>query len=226
MTTVHKFGSNIDVSNTEDIWSAGNDYPFPAMPAETSVVSDDAADTDSGTGARKIAVYGLDAQGLEIAQEIAVNGTTPVTLPIDISICYRAKVLTAGSENTNKGVISISHGATVIGEIPAGKGQTLMAIYKIPADKYANMKGWYATIGKNKTATITVEMMMRSPGGSWQVKEQVSLSTSSNGGWAYVYPSPLLIRPGTEIRLRALDGSTTGIMVTGGFDLDLRPIAD
>jgi len=222
--SVHKFGANASVDAAEDIWSVGGDYPFPSAVATTTIVSDDAADAAAGTGAQTIKVYGHDANGIEVAQTITLNGTTAVELPTDISICYRIKVLRSGSNETNVGNIQVKHGATVIGQVDEDKGQTLMAIYRVPSDKYAVLHGWYCTIGKNKTATVTIEMLMRSPGGSWQVKEAISLGTASSGGWAFTYPNPLVINPRVEIRIRAVDVSTTGVFVSAGFDLVLQPL--
>lgn len=221
---VHKFGSNLDIDTAttpEDVWDYGGAYPFPAAAAATTIVSDEAADDGApvGTGARTVRVYGVDANYTAIDEVITMNGTSAVTLANEYLRVFRMKVLTAGTDTTNKGTILVKHGATVIAQIAANEGQTLMAIYTIPAD-YAEMflVKWYVTCGKAVTTIATVVMQMREYGGAWQTKEKITISNTT-GDWQYTFPRPIAVDAKTDIRVRVTNVTANNTSINAGFDL-------
>lgn len=219
-SVVHKFGANpdIDTAAAEDIWDGGGDYPWPSAAAETTIQSSSANDAAEGTGARTVQVYGLDTNFLEIDEVVTLNGTTAVTLTKAYRRVHRARVLTAGSGGVNAGAITVQHGATVITRISTGMGQTLMAIYTVPADyTQALMLAWYATLEDTQASKGRVALMTREFGGAWQTKELVGVSDSA--GWDYVFTIPQRYPAKTDIRIRALAVSSNDSQISAGFDL-------
>ena len=220
---VHKFGRNVDIDTgvglPEDIWDAGAAYAWPAAAAETTIVSSSADDDTGGTGAITVEVYGLDANYMAINETATLNGAAAVTLSKQYLRVFRAKVLTAGSGEVNAGNIQIKHGATVLAQITADYGQTLMAIYTIPADFIqAWLVKWYVTLTKKQATAATVAIQMRSFGGAWQTKEVIGISNTS-GDWQYEYPQWIAVAPKTDIRIRALDVTADNTDISAGFDL-------
>ena len=74
-TSLFKFGFNADVDTTEEtVWSGGGDLVYPGAAGEVYISSDDTNDVNpAGTGARTIKIQGLDANYLEIEEDIALS---------------------------------------------------------------------------------------------------------------------------------------------------------
>ena len=220
-TVVHKFGANSDIDTgvglPEDIWDAGGAYPFPAAAGATAIVSDDAADAEAGTGARTVRVYGLDSNWADVTEEVTLNGTTSVALTTQFLRVFRAKVLTAGSGETNAGNLAISVGGTTVAQITAGYGQTLMAIFTSAADEEWQLLSWFVSIDGKTAAKAQVALQMRQNGGAWQTKmlAQVSDTQSIN----YTFPVPFIVGEKTDIRVRAIDVGANDTAISSTFGL-------
>ncbi len=219
---VHKFGTNFDVdtgTTPEDVWDAGGSYSWPAAAATTTIVSGSANDDSAGTGARTVRVYGVDANYVAIDEVATMDGTNAVTLANEYFRVFRMKVLTAGSHDTNVGNLAVKHGATVLAQITADMGQTLMAIYTVPVDYDAlYLVKIFATIDKRKTTAATIALQMRAEDGAWQTKVRFGLN-SSGGDYQYEYPNPMRVAAKTDIRMRVLDVTTDNTEIDGGFDM-------
>lgn len=70
----------IDDSDFKDVWGVDGNLVYPTAAETWEVLSDNAADTSAGAGARTIAVTYLDASYVEETVVVSLNGTTPVTL--------------------------------------------------------------------------------------------------------------------------------------------------
>lgn len=215
---IRKFGANLDVDAAEDIWDGGGNYPWPAAAAETTIVSSDAADDDGGTGAITVRVYGLDTNWMAIDEVVTMNGVGAVTLQNAYLRVFRAQVLTAGSAGTNVGNITIKHGATTIAQITAGYGQTLMAIYTIPAD-FTNglLLSWHAHLIDLTANKAGMSLIAREFGGAWQTKDLVGISDSNDHEYTYLMPEVFPAK--TDIRLRANSVNNPDAIITAGFDM-------
>ena len=139
---VSKFGRNPGVKSAdyESIWDGSNLYPWPTAAETLNVVSTDTDDSSSGTGARTVEIEGLNSSWAVITETVSMNGTTNVTTTNSFLRVYRARVVTAGSSGVNEGTITMTNttSSNVIAQISvdnSGFGQTLMAIYTIPAGK-------------------------------------------------------------------------------------------
>ncbi len=134
-----KFGFNPDVNGTEEtIWTQGGNYPWATAAFTAYIVSDAAADTSAGTGARTVTVEGLDENYVFQSVDVSLNGTTEVQIG-DANgwlRVFRAFVLTAGSAGTAAGTIHVqtTGGGTIYANLSAGN-QTQMALYTVPAGK-------------------------------------------------------------------------------------------
>lgn len=221
---VRKFGYNAEVATAtdpEDIWSVGGLYVFPTAAATTTIVSDsDEDDIDGGTGAQTVAVQMLDTDYVFSEPLIEMQGQTPVTLPTDALRVFRVRAITPGTNGTNVGTIQVKHDATVLAEIPAGKGQTQMAIYTVPADwSYAYLRRWRASIGRaTGTSFANVELWARHVGESWRSIDTLYLQTQGSSTMAENYRVMEYIPPKTDLLVRASEVSAT-LLVAASFDL-------
>jgi len=100
-TPLYKFARNPDINSTEEtIWEHGGNYVFPTSAAVRYVSSSDANDTNGGTGANKVRVFGLDADYALIEEEVELAGQTQVATSLSYLRIYRAYVTLAGSGGT------------------------------------------------------------------------------------------------------------------------------
>lgn len=142
--SVRKFGSNGAVGiSFEDIWSGQGLYTgFLQAAGVASIVPDDVNDTLAGSGARKMCLCGLDQDWNNVTEEVELNGTTPVastTTFIRLWRMFVSEVGTYGGENA--GEITATVGGNVCATVPAGFGQTQIAIYTVPASHRAFITG-------------------------------------------------------------------------------------
>lgn len=205
MTKSHIHGYNADVDiGTEDIWTGGGAYPFPAAAAATTIVSSSANDTAAGTGARTCRVVGLDANFKLVSEVVTLNGTTPVAL---VGVFFRilhAYVLTAGSGTTNAGAVDVKHTATVIATIVASQGRTQMAIFCAPAIPAAWCIKKFSACATNAVAgAVRINLWTRKTGAVWQIRAVTSVYGTTNNSVIFELASPIPLEAGEDVRLEA-----------------------
>ena len=227
---VHKFGQNLDVDTAaaEDVWEVGGDCVWPTSATTTTIVSASTDDATGGTGARTVQVQGLDEDYKTLTVTASMSGTNVVTLDTDFIRVFRAFVVTAGSGETNAGNIQIKHGSTVLAQVTADTGQTLMACYTVPANyKQAMLCGLSVNVDRfsgASTGTAQLALLTRSFGGAWLTKETATAKSGIGAiKWDYSNIGCLKFDPKTDMRIRALSVSANDTGVIGTFDLVLVP---
>lgn len=227
---IHKFGETPDIDSTdtnEEVWDGTGAYPWPSANATTTVVSSSGDDAEAGTGAQRIAVYGISIDSgtgdwVEYREEVTLDGVTPVSLSRDYFRIYRAHTIQVGSGGQNAGNIDVKHGATVLARIRTGLGQTLMAIYTVPDTgwrgfdfSYARVVRWDATIGAVSSARATVALQIRQEGEGWRTRRIANISEGS--GYDFDEPIGVIVQPRTDIRLQVLNNGVNNSTIAGGF---------
>lgn len=228
IATLNKFGWNPDIdtaTDPEDIWDAGGLHVPPTAARLHDIVSAVAADAAAGTGARTIRVEGLDASYAEQTEDITMNGVTPVPTVNTYTRIYRMYVLTAGSVGTNSGNITATAqtDATVTAQISGNKGQTLMAVYSVPASKTLYLTGYYGGIIRSAaTGSITIQLMTRGDIDSAEPATRVRHMTGSDvRGTNYVHHqfAPYVsYTEKTDVFVRVQEVAANNSEVFGGFD--------
>jgi hypothetical protein len=160
---INVFGHNPDVGTAayEDVWYAGGTYPYPtsALAVRVKAGGDAADDGAGGSGARTIRVEGLD-ENMALAQDtITTNGVgVGVAGTVTFFRVFYAYVLTAGTyggSNVADVVLETTAGTT-IASIQAGRAQTQIAAYSVPANHSAYMFGFRLSVDTNKDAEIKI----------------------------------------------------------------------
>lgn len=213
-----KFGMNPDVEDKEDLWNGGNDLYWPPAPAEVTLVCDDEEDAVGGTGAQAVCVQGL-VEGYALDIEIADTNGASLTLSKEWLRIFRMYAARPGSFGKNVGLIQAFHGENLLAQIDAGRGQTQMAAFTIPADwEYGELLMWYCDIFRGLApASAEVEMWRRNPGGAWRIRGNMFPSTDKDRQIHKFEARPVLARK-SDIYLRVIDG-TPNCRVIGGFDI-------
>ena len=209
---IDKFGQNLQINSgqTEDIWSNGGAKAFPAVAAVTQVVSDSTDDDAGGTGALTVRVLGYDNNSDLITEDATMDGTTAVTLSASFKDIYRAIVLTAGSNETNVGNITIQHstGSVVLGQIATGYGTTQLSHFTIPNNYTGFMVSYSTGVGTTSGGGSTlrvgeVSLLQRPDGGAWRYNESFGVESDSspvNQG----HKHPLIFPTKTQIKFICL----------------------
>lgn len=221
--TLHKFGANFDLdANTPaSVWCAGGLYPWATLDAgAASVTVESAASTDrsDSVGARTVQLEGLDADYNEVSEVITMNGVNQVASTTEFLRLHRAYVLTAGSQGTNMGAIFIRNGGTTVAHISAGFGQSLMAVYTVPAGYTAYMTTFDFAVQKAKDAQLLVKM--REHGGVFRIQH---IGEAYQSNYRYDFPLPVQIPAKTDIDFRVDQPETNNTRITANFDLILIP---
>lgn len=223
---IEKFGMNVDVdSNKETIWDGGGIYTYQTTAHPVSVTSDAPTfDLPGGTGARTVEVQGLDGDYNLVTEVIDVGsaGTQPFLR------IFRVKLVSSGSEGINHGNIFITCTVTSLvlaqigldgsGSNAAGRGQTFMALYTIPAGKTGYLTQWTVGAGKANTdaiATFMVRNTTLAGDGAWNARDIITVSATT---YSKDYKIPMQIPEKHDIEVRAYS-SVNNSLVSSTFNL-------
>ena len=212
--SLYKFGFNSDVNGTEEtIWTQGGNYPWPTAAFTAYIVSDDAADTSAGTGARTVTVQGLDENYIFQSVDVTLNGTTEVQIG-DANgwlRVFRAFVLTAGSAGTAAGTILIqtTGGGTIYANLSNGN-QTQMALYTVPAGRslFLDDLNFTAAISLANNYAV-VSLSVREFGG---VFRKQFINTIQSNQLITKYEYPLRFPEKTDIECRAFCSNSNNLI--------------
>ncbi len=144
-------GDNDAVSNTDTVLRQGGgagDYLFPLAGAQWFIQSSDATDNTTGTGARTVAIIGLEEEedrGVlnEVVEIVNMNGITSVQTT---AIFFRVNglvIMTAGDHFHNNGTITLTTltggAGDLLGQITLEEGNMRQPIRTVP-----NGYTWFA----------------------------------------------------------------------------------
>ena len=216
ITHIHKFGAvpAMSQNQTGTIWDI-NDVTYPWSAFDTagtlSIPAVNASDND-----KSVVLVGLDNDYLELTETVTVSSSTATTTTQSFKRIFRAYV-TNGSA-TNVGDISIQKGGTNVARIKAGKAQTLMAVYTVPAGKTGYLLKGVCTCQSN--ADASGNMFIRYFGqDSFRVGHSFEVS-GSGGQYLYDFGIPVKIPEKSDIDVRASVRSNNA-RVTAAFDIIL-----
>jgi len=211
---VHKFGAvpAMSQNQTGTIWDKNDtSYPWSAFNTAGILVAAQANVSDNG---KTVTVLGLDADYLPISEEFTLSGTATVNGTKIFKRVYRAYM----TDGSNVGNVSFSRGGTEVLRITAGKSQTLMAIYTIPAGYTAYMMKVTGTCQSG--ADATGDMFIRYYGqSSFRVGHSFEVA-GVGGQYLYEFASPISIPEKSDIDIRATVRSNNA-RVTAAFDIIL-----
>ena len=223
-SNVSKFGRNPSVKSAdyETLWDGSNLYPWPTAAETLNVVSTDADDSSSGTGARTVEIEGLDSNWDVLTETVSMNGTTNVTTTNSFLRVYRVRVVTAGSTGVNEGTITCTNttSSNVIGQISLGSsgfGQSLMALYTVPAGKTAYLINFDFSSSKDNEHTFRIMVRDNTvTDAAWNTKE----FASARGGFNdFRKLSIQKYTEKTDLDFQAIASAASA--ASGGFELIL-----
>ena len=194
---INKFGYTDSIGTSfETVWDGAGIYSY-ADNATTAAVAGTGADVGA-----TINIQGLDANYNLIDEDVVVGATSTKLF----KRVFRAR-LTVHTDGINANDIDITVDGAVRAKILAGKGQTLMAIYTIPAGYTGYMRRFQGSLEKGKEAVFAI--MTRTNGDNvYNTKGQFG---SFGVPVTYDYEIPISFTEKTDIEVRAKAGATTGV---------------
>lgn len=217
LSHIHKFGAvpAMSQNNTGTIWDVNDTtYPWSAFSTATTLTVDRASATDAG---KQVLIVGLDGAYNEIEETVTLTNATGNATTKSFIRVYRA-YMTNGSA-TNVGNVTVKASTTVVAQITAAKGQTLMAIYTVPAGYSAYILKGAATCQDG--ADATGDMFVRYFGES-AFRVGHSFEVCGDGGeYMYDFGIPLRIPEKSDIDIRASVRSNNA-RLTAAFDILLE----
>ena len=187
---INKFGhTGTDAGGQTTIWDGNGTVASYTYPADgvVSITSDSGSDAGEA-----VEVQGLDANYDEVVETINVGSTGSTTF----SRVFRARKVDA----TNVGAVSINMNGTLAAQILPGKGQTLMAVYTIPAGKTGYLLQFQGNLNKGN-AEVSFMIFAREVGKAFNIKGM--FSTHGGNPVTYNYPISIPFPERTDIRIDA-----------------------
>ena len=212
-SAVHKFGANFDVGVTTDpetVWTTGGLYPWSAFPiAQTLYVLSTSASDTMG-----VVIEGLDENYQPQTETVTLTGTTAVTTDNTFVRVFRMATDALNVGDITARVTSAS--GTVVAQIDIDYGQSLMAIYTVPAGKTAYMTALDTTVQKNKDAQV--RLFQRPTNQDFRIAHMAETFESS---YRYDFAPQLRFPEKTDLEIRVSEVETNATRVTANFDLVL-----
>jgi len=210
---IHKFGAvpAMSQNQTGTIWDVNDtNYPFSAF-TTAGTLSVPAVDaSDDGIS---LTIVGLDENYDPQSETISVSSTTSTTTTNSFIRVFRAY-----TGSTNVANINIQKGGTTVARVSAGKAQTLMAVYTVPAGYTAYLLKGTATCqaGADATGNMYIRYFGES---SFRVGHSFEVS-GAGGQYVYDFGVAIKIPEKSDIDVRATVRSNNA-RVTAAFDLIL-----
>lgn len=212
---IHKFGAvpSMSTNTTGTVWDVGDTiYPWSAWATAGTITIDRADVADAN---KQVTVVGLDANYNALTETITLTNATGNASTNSFIRVFRAFIVDG---TTNVGLISIKRNSTTIAAITAGKGQTLMSVYTIPAGYTGYM--FKGTCTAQAGADGTGDMFIRYFGqASFRVGHSFEVS-GTGGQYLYEFQTPIAIPAKSDIDVRISTRSNNG-RYTAAFDLVL-----
>ena len=230
-TEFERFAYNADIDiASEDIWTAGGVYVWPAIAQQMELVSTSAADDGNplGTGVGVVTIYYLTADGTAATEDVTLNGTGVVTTTAqDIYRVNSMKAKTVGTGGAAAGVISIRNFADtpVYSQIEVGNTRSRNSMYTVPKGKTLYITSMFAGLGYVSSAANPSNSAMVTLRATYD-HEAVALRAffmphaeiqvgSGGGGVVRPFEIPMKFPAGTDIKVSATTSANNGQVSVG-----------
>ena len=212
-STIHKFGAtpSQSINTTASVWDKGDTlYPWSAF--DTAGVLVVAAVNASDNG-KTLTVEGLDENFNLASEDFTLSSSGTVTGTQTFKRVYRGFL----TDGTNVGQINVSRGGTQVLRIIADAGQTLMAVYTVPAGYTGYLYQGIASAQSGADATGFMYARYNTIGTTFRVAH--TFEVSGNGGpYNYKFSFPQELPEKTDIDVRLTTRSNNG-RFTAAFDI-------
>lgn len=211
----HKFGAAPSMAaGTATVWDVDDTlYPWDALGSGSVVNVERNNASDNGF---IVTVQGLDENYNFAEEEITITGANQSGSQLFTRV---NRVFISDSGTSNTGNIDIEAGAaggTTVARITAGYGQTLMAVYTIPAGKTGYLIHMACTGSSDTDASGSIR---KREFGQDAFRIQHAFELQIRGGqYDYSFEAPLVFTEKTDVEIRIVNRSNNK-RITAAFDL-------
>jgi hypothetical protein len=210
----HKFGAvpSMSVSTTGSVWDIDDTlYPWSSLTSAGTLTVDRASASDAD---KVITIVGLDASYNQITENVTLTSASGNATTQSFLRVYRAYMYNGSA--TNVGNIDVKISSTTIARITAGKGQTLMAIYTVPAGYTAYLTQGVMSVKSG--ADATGDFFVRYGGETaFRIAHTFEVASAE---YFYAFHVPFKVPEKSDIDVRASVRSNNA-RVTAAFDFYL-----
>ena len=212
---IHKFGAtpSQSINTTATVWDKEDTlYPWSAFDTAGVLVAAQVGASDNG---KVVTIEGLD-ENYELASEtFTLSSAGDVTGTQTFKRVYRG-FISSGADNV--GQLNFSRGGTQVLRILAGAGQTLMAVYTVPAGYTGYL--YHGNSSAQGTAHGTGYMYVRYNSIATAFRVGHTFEVNGNGGsYDYKFSFPQELPEKTDIDVRMKTGVSNNGRFTAAFDI-------
>jgi len=212
---IHKFGATPSQSTntTATLWDKEDTlYPWSAFDTAGVLVVGAVGAADNG---KELTIQGLD-ENFELASEtFTLSSAGTVTGTQTFKRVYRGFISTS---TTNETEINVTRGGTEVLRILADAGQTLMAVYTVPAGYTGYLYQGNATAQGSAFGTGFMYLRYNSTGNAFRVGHTFEV-TGTGGQYTYKFSFPQELPEKTDIDVRMTTGTSNNGRFTAAFDI-------
>ena len=211
---IHKFGAtpSQSINTTATVWDKGDTlYPWSAFDTAGVIVAAQVGADDNG---KVVTIEGLDENFEVISEDFTLSSSGTVTGTKTFKRVYRGYV--SSGAGTNVGQLNFSRGGTQVLRILAGAGQTLMAVYTVPAGYTGYIYQGVATAQSGADATGYMYVRYNSVATIFRVGH--TFEVAGGGEYTYKFAFPQEMPEKTDIDVRLTTRSNNG-RFTAAFDI-------
>jgi hypothetical protein len=210
-SVLHKFGAvpSMSINTTGTIWDINDTlYPWSALTSAGTLTVDRASASDAN---KVITIQGLDADYKQISENVTLTNATGNATTQSFIRVYRAFMHNGSAANV--GNIDIKISTTIIARITAGKAQTLMGVYTVPAgySLYLTQGVMSVQSGADATGNFFVRY-----GGQTAFRIAHTFEVAS-AEYFYAFHAPFKLPEKSDIDIRA-DLRSNNARITAAFD--------
>lgn len=210
---IHKFGAtpSQSINTTATVWDKGDTlYPWSAFDTAGVLVVAQVGANDNG---KTLRVQGLDGDFNVVSEDFTLSSSGTVTGTQTFKRVYRGFLV----DGTNDGQINVSRGGTQVLRIIAGAGQTLMAVYTVPAGYTGYLYHGNCSAQSGADATGFMYVRYNTVGTTFRVGHTFEVS-GDGGPYDYKFSFPQELAEKTDIDVRLTTRSNNG-RFTAAFDI-------
>lgn len=211
-TFVHRQGRvpAMSQNTTGTVWDIDDTlYPWSVWDTPGTVTVSRASASDAG---KNVIISGLDADFKPVSTTITLTAATGNT---SATVFSRIDLVRMNGTSVNVGQVNVLKGATTVGRIVAGVGQSLKSTYTVPAGFTAYLTQGAMTIQNGADATGT--FYYRTPGDRFLIGHTFEVASSE---YSYAFTCPFPLPEKTDIDVRA-SVRTNNALVTAAYDMIL-----
>jgi len=210
-SVLHNFGAvpSMSINTTGTIWDIDDTlYPWSALTTAGTLTVDRASASDAN---KVITIQGLDADYNQISENVTLTNATGNPTTLSFIRVYRAFMHNGSAANV--GNINIKISTTTIARITAGKAQTLMGVYTVPAgfSLYLTQGVMSVQSGADATGNFFVRY-----GGQTAFRIAHTFEVAS-AEYFYAFHAPFKLPEKSDIDIRA-DLRSNNARITAAFD--------